>query len=303
MRQEQAKKLAQLEAIKAEQAERIERINTLFGKATDKMQAEIDSLNTKNAELAAAKDDLQTRLDVIEMKYSKLTENAWRILRSMLLTVQPLNEEKPQEWQINKVVDTLKDPDFSNDLRESVVHIFFSFCQKDPVDMIENENVKKLFEEVVANPLIYGEKIEEKLRASVSFSFNRLLNDEKWSSWISGELYPLFVQHMENREVDIKVRLWAIKKVGDVARLSLDQSKKNNAENKLIEIWFAGDTEPDSNLGKEVKKQLLWLTSKTLFEKVYEKAKSKDSVEKTKAESLIKDIIISWRPRLQKEVV
>jgi len=250
---------------------------------------------------------IETRMEERErgrpLKYSKLTENAWRILRSMLLTVQPLNEEKPQEWQINKVVDTLKDPDFSNDLRESVVHIFFSFCQKDPVYMIENENVKKLFEEVVANPLIYGEKIEEKLRASVSFSFNRLLNDEKWSSWISGELYPLFVQHMENREVDIKVRLWAIKKVGDVARLSLDQSKKNNAENKLIEIWFAGDTEPDSNLGKEVKKQVLWLTSKTLFETVYEKTKSKDSVEKTKAESLIKDIIISWRPRLQKEVV
>ena len=74
MRQEQAKKLAQLEAIKAEQAEQIERINTLFDKATDKMQAEIDSLNTKNAELAVAKDDLQTRLNVIEMKYSKLTE-------------------------------------------------------------------------------------------------------------------------------------------------------------------------------------------------------------------------------------
>ena len=86
MRQEQAKKLAQLEAIKAEQAEQIERINTLFDKATDKMQVEIDSLNTKNAELAAAKDDLQTRLNVIEMKYSKLTEEyeGQRLIAEML---------------------------------------------------------------------------------------------------------------------------------------------------------------------------------------------------------------------------
>ncbi len=86
MRQEQAKKLAQLEAIKAAQAERIERINTLFGKATDEMQAEIDSLNTKNAELVVAKDDLQIRLNVIEMKYSKLTEEyeGQRLVAEML---------------------------------------------------------------------------------------------------------------------------------------------------------------------------------------------------------------------------
>lgn len=71
---EQARKLAQLEAIKAEQAERIERINTLFGKAIDRMKAEIDSLNIKNAELVAAKDLLQTRLDVIDEKYTQIVK-------------------------------------------------------------------------------------------------------------------------------------------------------------------------------------------------------------------------------------
>ena len=74
VKEEQAKKLAQLEAIKAEQAERIERINTLFGKAIDRMKTEIDSLSAKNAELMAAKDELQARLNVIDEKYTQLVK-------------------------------------------------------------------------------------------------------------------------------------------------------------------------------------------------------------------------------------
>jgi len=81
VKEEQARKLAQLEAIEAAQAERIERINTLFGKAIDRMKAEIDSLSTKNAELVAAKDLLQSRLDVIDEKYSWLvTEYSEQLL-------------------------------------------------------------------------------------------------------------------------------------------------------------------------------------------------------------------------------
>jgi len=38
------------------------------------MKAEIDSLNTKNAELVAAKDLLQTRLDVIDEKYTQVVK-------------------------------------------------------------------------------------------------------------------------------------------------------------------------------------------------------------------------------------
>ena len=168
--------------------------------------------------------------------------------------------------------------------------------------MIEKENVRKLFEEVAANPLRYGEKIDERLRTSVSSSFNQLLNDEKWSNWVLKELYPLLVQHMENRKTAIEVRVWALKRVGDVARQKLNQAENNEAENKLIKIWFAGDTDPDDKLGKEVKLQLLWLASKLLFKKVRVKVESKDTMEKMKAEELLKDIILSWSPRLQNEI-
>jgi len=86
---EQARKLAQLEAIKAEQAERIERINTLFGKAINRMKAEIDSLNTKNAELVAAKDLLQTRLDVIDEKYTQVVKE----YEEQLLAMERLRDD------------------------------------------------------------------------------------------------------------------------------------------------------------------------------------------------------------------
>jgi len=89
VKEEQARKLAQLEAIKAEQAERIERINTLFGKAIDRMKAEIDSLNTKNAELVAAKDLLQTRLDVIDEKYTQVVKE----YEEQLLAMERLRDD------------------------------------------------------------------------------------------------------------------------------------------------------------------------------------------------------------------
>ena len=72
---EKAAKAEELEALKEEQAKRIERINTLFGKVIDKMRNEIESLSAENAELIAAKDGLQARLDAIDEKHAKLTED------------------------------------------------------------------------------------------------------------------------------------------------------------------------------------------------------------------------------------
>jgi len=73
--EEKAAKAEELEALKEEQAKRIERINTLFGKVIDKMRNEIESLSAENAELIAAKDGLQARLDAIDEKHAKLTED------------------------------------------------------------------------------------------------------------------------------------------------------------------------------------------------------------------------------------
>lgn len=72
---EKAAKAEELEALGEEQAKRIERINTLFGTVIDKMRNEIESLSAENAELTAAKDGLQARLDAIDEKHAKLTED------------------------------------------------------------------------------------------------------------------------------------------------------------------------------------------------------------------------------------
>ena len=73
--EEKAARAEELEALNEEQAKRIERINTLFGKVTDKMRNEIESLSAENAELMAAKDGLQARLDAIDEKHAKLAED------------------------------------------------------------------------------------------------------------------------------------------------------------------------------------------------------------------------------------
>lgn len=67
-----------------------------------------------------------------------------------------------------------------------------------------------------------------------------------------------------------------------------EPSLKGEAEKRFFEIWFSNETEPNSELGKEVKQQLVALASKPLFEKV--RAKAKEQETKSKAEILLKGL-------------
>lgn len=128
------------------------------------------------------------------------------------------------------------------------------------------------------------DKVIEDLRRSVSAILPHALHHEKWRNWVLQKLHPVFVENMENSNEE--TRVWAIKKVGQTA--SIEPSVKAEAEKKFLEIWFSSDTDPNSDLGKAVREQLIGLASKGLFENVRAKAKNQEN--KAKAEILLEEL-------------
>lgn len=115
-----------------------------------------------------------------------------------------------------------------------------------------------------------------------------MVKDEKWSGWAL-TLYPTFIKHMSDKEANENIRKWGIQRIGEVARLSLDPSIKKQAKEKLLEIYFSNDMDLDSELGKEVKQQIVWL-GRYAFEDVKFRAKDENPKAKAKAESLLKEL-------------
>jgi len=227
-------------------------------------------------------------------RYYHLTDSGKKIVFTFIDVTTEANGLEPEKWQIDKLVQLLKDEMLSDNLREITVHRFFSFCQDNPIHMTENEKVRKIFEDTVENPTQFDEKVGGRLRASVSTSFPRLLADNDKGKWALAKLYPSIVRCLEDKTKDDKIRTWALRLIGDACRIVSDQRMQKEAREKIFEIYFSSETNSDSKLGEEAKRELLELTSKDLFEKVHEKAQSDDKLEKIKAETLIEEMIKSF---------
>lgn len=219
-------------------------------------------------------------------KYTRLTESAKRIVASILDAAQPKLEAELEEWQINELIDILEDSNLSEDLRLSYADTFHNLCRNYLDDVIKRERSRKLLERVAATPSLG--KVGEKLRASLSVVWGNLVKDEKWSGWAL-TLYPNFIKHLSDKETNENIRKWSIQRIGEVARLSLDSSMKKQAKEKLLEICFSNDVDLDSELGKEVKQQIVWL-GRAAFKDVKLRAKDENPKAKAKVESLLKEL-------------
>lgn len=221
-------------------------------------------------------------------KYYYISDYTSRILSAVKQATQPKPEAKLEKWQINEFLNILEDQNLSDNLRLSYSNSFYHICSEHPIEVITHKEARRLFEKVAADP--FHDSAREDLMRSVSAILPHASRDEKWSGWVLRELYPVFVESMENEKADQEIRVWATRKVGRIASSSAHLSKTGEVEKKFLEIWFSDDTDPESELGKEVKQQLIDLTSKRLFENVRAKAKHQDPKVKTKAEILLKGL-------------
>lgn len=232
-------------------------------------------------------------------KYIRLTESAKRIVASMIDATQPKPEAKLEEWQINELLDILEDSNLSEDLRLSYADTFHKLCRDYLDDVIKSERSQRLLERVVTSPS--PDKVGEKLRSSLSVVWGNLVKDKKWSSWTL-TLYPTFIKHMSDKETNENIRKWSMQRIGEVARLSLEPSIKEPAKKKLLEICFSNDMDLDSELGKEVKQQIVWL-GRYAFKDVKLRAKDENPKAKAKAESLLKELRECLLPREENAIV
>jgi len=143
-------------------------------------------------------------------------------------------------------------------------------------------------QKVAADP--FHDDVRRDLMRAVSAVLPYASRDENWSDWVLKKLYPVFVESMENEKANQKIRVWTIRKVGRIASSGTRLFKTVEVKKKFLRIWFSDDTDPESELGKEVKQQLVGLASKRLFENVRAKAKRQNPKVKTKAEILLKGL-------------
>lgn len=232
-------------------------------------------------------------------RYYRLTDSGEKIVSTYMNITTEVHERKPERWQIDKIVQLLKDESLSVNLRETAVNRFFSFCQDNPTYMTENEEVQGILEDTVEKPTQLEEKLGARLRASVSTSFPRLLADDDRRRWALEKLYPALVKCLKDKTKDDNIRRWALRLIGDVCRIRSNRQIQKEAREKIFEVYFSSETNSDSRLGEEAKRELVELTSEDLFEDIQQKTESEDKLERIKAEILIDEMIKSFSLRRQ----
>ncbi|TET19532.1 transcriptional regulator [Candidatus Bathyarchaeota archaeon] len=218
------------------------------------------------------------------LKYCYLTDYAKKILTSINQVAQLKPETKLEKWQINELLNILEDDNLSEDVRLEYSESFRRICSEHPTEVATHRGAQRLFEKVAADP--FHDKIREDLMRSLSAILRRLRKE--WSNWVLKKLYPVFVKNVGNKELDPRIREWALKRVGEIANSGIVPSKKTEVQNLCLEIWFSDDIDPETDLGKEVKQQLVNLASRDLFENIKASAKDQNPKVKAKAELLLK---------------
>lgn len=219
-------------------------------------------------------------------KYYRASNLANRVLAAVTQAIEPKPEEKLEKWKLDELLNILEDENLSEDLRQSYSDVFYRVCNEHPHTLIRHKEVQELFEKAAADTT--SSKFERNLMRSLSALLPQALVEENWRNWVAKSLYPILVKKIEDKKVGDETRLRAVARIGQIASLGPDALVKREAENKLLETWFANDIEVESNLGNELRQQLTCLCSKRLFEQVKTRAKELDKNTRAKAEVLLK---------------
>lgn len=224
-------------------------------------------------------------------RYYNLTDSGKKIVTSFIEVTTEDKELRPEKWQIDKLVQLLRDPTLNTSfLKVVAANKFFNICTKDPIYVTENEKVQKIFEDTIEKPTQFIDRILKRLRDCISTSFSRLLINNDRGEWVLIKLYPELVRSLEDKTKDEELRKWALNRIGDVSRSSPIIQIQKEAIEKIFKIYFS-EVNYNSKLGEAAKQELIWVLSKELYEVVLEKTKSSDEFEKIKAEKLLEEMI------------
>jgi DNA-binding MarR family transcriptional regulator len=224
-------------------------------------------------------------------KYYELSEYGKMIVLAISHAAQPIAEGKLENRQLDRLLRILEDKKLSDNLRKSYSASFLRVCREHPREVMDNVEARKLLVEVIEGS--FDGAVGESLRGSVSAILLFALRVDEWSEWISRTIYPVLIENLRSENQEIK--LWSMKRLGQIAGLSVKPSLRHKIEEKFFEIWFSGETDSESGIGETVVEQIVYLFSNGLFEKVM--AKTKNAKDKEKAEILLEKLKEFLMPR------
>jgi len=221
------------------------------------------------------------------LKHYHLTEQGRTIFKA-IIDANPTNnkDEELEEWQINAFLDVIEDEKLSKDLRLSYSEDFLKLCQKSCSKLMRHEKVKALFLNIARKPP--SDEVGIKLKSAINVITSDWLRDTETGDWVLKNLFPILLSHMKDATEE-NTKKWAASNIGNIARIG-PIPIKNQAEKSIIDAYFLDDVGVESELSKELQQQLAWLTSKSLFEKIKNRAESENLTVKTKAETLLKEM-------------
>jgi DNA-binding transcriptional ArsR family regulator len=178
-------------------------------------------------------------------KYYMLSDIGYKLLRAI---EDILNPPKAEEIdikleRIKTCLEIMEDAEWSEELRLKYADVFFRIIISNPVLMLSrSDDLKKYFERFLEVPPL--DKLSEKVRATISVSIPKLIQDESTKGWVLSELYPRILKLLNHPNKH--VQLWAMNVLEDIGLLT---EKRMEIVDTLLNILLNKDVD---GLEKEV---------------------------------------------------
>ncbi len=162
--------------------------------------------------------------------------------------------------KVDRCLRIAKDQNFGEDVRYTYAERFFGLISRHPVPILtKNQRMKQFFEEMIANPTLYGDRVGERLRTSLKVSMARLTSDKSTSIWIRNKLYPQMTKVAEKKNISENIRVWVFWMLEIVGRLT--PNLREDVEKKFLTMYWDKTLDPENKRAKVLSRTLSSLFS------------------------------------------
>jgi DNA-binding MarR family transcriptional regulator len=149
-------------------------------------------------------------------KVSSLSDLGLKLLTAIEGAIKPVEAAREIEpWKIAECLNVMEDDMWSEDVRYKFACLFFTIVSSDPVQALSKcDDLKRRVEGWVAAPPL-NDRIDERIRATISVSITRLIKDEAMKGWVLSKLYPKMLKLLQHS--DPIAQVWAISMLANVA--------------------------------------------------------------------------------------
>jgi DNA-binding transcriptional ArsR family regulator len=219
-------------------------------------------------------------------KLCSLTMRVWRIME--LYEAEPMMD--PTNGQIEELIALIENNNLSTDFRAFVAGKFSDIALEHPDTILENYNIRRLFEKIVTGNFTFDEKIGKALQSALSTSLMQRMLNKETKEWFDKKIRDVLLTKVSDETAEVNFKEWATNTLARAARVSNDQNLLNKTIDKFLEIYFNKGSNSEI-----VKNELLMFEPK--FQKmILERTRTytHDPTKSSRAEELLTALISLW---------